>query len=57
MTAEQGPAGTRLVRAMNDFEMREAAGLVAGEYWNVGVAEERLVRAAVPTEMVLRRRC
>jgi ribosomal protein S18 acetylase RimI-like enzyme/nitroimidazol reductase NimA-like FMN-containing flavoprotein (pyridoxamine 5'-phosphate oxidase superfamily) len=40
-----GPAGTRLVGALEDGEVDEAVALVAGEYWNEGVAPERLARA------------
>jgi ribosomal protein S18 acetylase RimI-like enzyme len=40
-----GPHGTRLVYALDEGAIREAALLVQHEYWNEGVALERLERA------------
>jgi nitroimidazol reductase NimA-like FMN-containing flavoprotein (pyridoxamine 5'-phosphate oxidase superfamily)/ribosomal protein S18 acetylase RimI-like enzyme len=41
----RGPAGVRLVVALDDREIEDAAALVEGEYWNEGVARERIARA------------
>jgi predicted GNAT family N-acyltransferase len=41
----EGPAGTRLVALLRADEVAAAAGLVAGEYWNEGVAVARIERA------------
>jgi nitroimidazol reductase NimA-like FMN-containing flavoprotein (pyridoxamine 5'-phosphate oxidase superfamily)/ribosomal protein S18 acetylase RimI-like enzyme len=40
-----GPGGTRLVCALGEPDVGPAAALVAGEYWNAGVPEERLASA------------
>jgi len=41
----RGPPGTRLHCQLEPESMPEALALIASEYWNLGVPEERLVRA------------
>jgi predicted GNAT family acetyltransferase len=43
--AVAGPDGSRIVGALRDDEVAAAARLVAGEYWNDGVAVARIERA------------
>lgn len=48
-----GPAGTRLVCALEGDDVEAAATLVAGEYWNEGVARERIARAMRASSAVM----